>query len=330
MSYFERLSAFSAGIDRLSTFIRRINEGGWQADSNNNDNASTKLEDTKREASRISTWTSSAAPGGYSMVDDSEQVNLTVEEKVKATTIRLIVQPFGHAIDTQYQTQRVVKDDDMKCPVLECVDLSILTPDGYRVLIGGLIEPPTSTSSTHNVMPCRDGINFTVNAGDRVLLVGPSGTGKSSLLRAISGLWELGSGTVTWNSSLLSYGDSLRDKSEAPDGVFFLPQKPYNLLGSLRQQIAYPDIFPGDAIDCPERQQARHDSRGSVNRAVPFAPPLLTIPTTSGDDKDRELLEILRKVRLETFASRMGGGDELEGLAAHNDWTKVIIIVLIW
>ena len=324
---FEKLSAFSAGIDRLSTFIHRINQGGWQADSSN-ESANAKLEELKSSTPLISkAWTATVAPGGYSMVDDLEQTNLNIEEKVKATTIKLIVQPFGQAIDGQYQGKQLVKDDDVKCAVLQCVDLSILTPDGYRVLIGGLIDPPPSPSNTHahNVTPCRDGINFTVNAGDRVLLVGPSGTGKSSLLRAISGLWELGSGTVTWNSSLFSYSDSERDSNEAPDGVFFLPQKPYNLLGSLRQQIAYPDIFPGDVTDYPERHQARLDSRGSGSRAVPFAPPLLTISTTSGDDRDRELLEILRKVRLETLASRMGSGDELEGLAAHNDWTKVII-----
>jgi putative ATP-binding cassette transporter len=41
-------------------------------------------------------------------------------------------------------------------------------------------------------------------------------------------------------------------------------------------------------------------------------------------DGDFELLEILRKVRLETLASRMGGGDERAGLAEHNDWSKVL------
>ena len=29
VDYFEKLSLFSAGIDRLSTFILRVNEGGW-------------------------------------------------------------------------------------------------------------------------------------------------------------------------------------------------------------------------------------------------------------------------------------------------------------
>jgi putative ATP-binding cassette transporter len=37
VNYFEKLSAFSAGIDRLSTFIHRINQGGWQSNSLDNE-----------------------------------------------------------------------------------------------------------------------------------------------------------------------------------------------------------------------------------------------------------------------------------------------------
>ena len=33
VDYFEKLSLFSAGIDRLSTFIHRVNEGGWHANN---------------------------------------------------------------------------------------------------------------------------------------------------------------------------------------------------------------------------------------------------------------------------------------------------------
>ena len=60
-----------------------------------------------------------------------------------------------------------------------------------------------------------------------LVVVGASGSGKSSLLRAIAGLWTRGQGTVR----------------RPPLGqIFFLPQKPYMLLGTLREQLLYPRL----------------------------------------------------------------------------------------
>lgn len=60
-----------------------------------------------------------------------------------------------------------------------------------------------------------------------MLIVGESGAGKSSLLKAAAGLWH-------WGSS----GIIRRDME--PRGVLFLPQRPYMSLGSLRDQLTYP------------------------------------------------------------------------------------------
>lgn len=58
-----------------------------------------------------------------------------------------------------------------------------------------------------------------------LLVQGPSGTGKTSLIRALAGIWREGSGKV--NRPALSE-------------VMFLPQRPYLILGSLRDQLTYP------------------------------------------------------------------------------------------
>ncbi len=68
-------------------------------------------------------------------------------------------------------------------------------------------------------------LSLAVEPGSSLMVVGASGCGKSSLLRAIVGLWDSGSGKI------------LRPHSKE---MLFLPQQPYMLLGSLRSQLLYP------------------------------------------------------------------------------------------
>ena len=68
-------------------------------------------------------------------------------------------------------------------------------------------------------------LSLTIAPGDRLLVVGPSGCGKTSFLRLVSGLWTPAAGQV----------------ERPPVGeLMFIPQKPYMLLGSLREQLCYP------------------------------------------------------------------------------------------
>lgn len=68
-----------------------------------------------------------------------------------------------------------------------------------------------------------DGLQL--NAGDSLLVQGRSGKGKTTLLRAIAGLWPFGSGRV---------------QRTGDEASLFLPQKPYLPHGTLRAALAYP------------------------------------------------------------------------------------------
>jgi vitamin B12/bleomycin/antimicrobial peptide transport system ATP-binding/permease protein len=76
-------------------------------------------------------------------------------------------------------------------------------------------------------------LSATVQPGERVALLGPLGTGKTALLRAIAGLWPFGAGRI-----------------ELPEDarVFFLPARPFLPIGTLREAVSFPSP-PGSFSD---------------------------------------------------------------------------------
>jgi putative ATP-binding cassette transporter len=79
--------------------------------------------------------------------------------------------------------------------------------------------------------------DLVIEPAERVLVTGVSGSGKTSLFRALGGVWPFGSGRI-----------------RVPKGanLLVLPQNPYLPLGTLRGALAYPgplDAFAPDEID---------------------------------------------------------------------------------
>ena len=104
-------------------------------------------------------------------------------------------------------------------------------------------------------------------AGERVLLQGPSGSGKSSLFRTLAGIWPFASGAV----------------QRSPDAMF-IPQRPYFPNGALREALAYPDL-PSRYSDA-QLQQALADAQlpalaGDLDRQAAWG------QTLSGGEQQR-------------------------------------------
>ena len=124
------------------------------------------------------------------------------------------------AVKRQPYDQKIQTDI---APKLQFRHMTLMTPNSEQTLV-------------------RD-LSLQVGTGDRLLIVGASGCGKSSLLRAIAGLWSNGAGQI---------------HRPDVDEMLFLPQKPYMLLGTLREQLIYPKNY-----DCPDAML--HDILNKVN-----------------------------------------------------------------
>ncbi|XP_030964624.1 ABC transporter D family member 2, chloroplastic [Quercus lobata] len=176
-------------------------------------------------------------------------------------------------------------------------------------------------------------LSLVINEKDHLLVTGPSGSGKTSLLRALAGLWSTGRGRVTFyvddgqypQSSISSdgdlpeantihdtHGELKRHINRNSRGIFFLPQRPYMVLGTLRQQLLYP-MWAEDAV-------ANSDSAKPTG-LLPF----LMRAQISGNEIEKpskptndDLIQALEDVRLGYILPRFGSLD------STCEWSSVL------
>ncbi|XP_010260906.2 PREDICTED: ABC transporter D family member 2, chloroplastic [Nelumbo nucifera] len=201
-----------------------------------------------------------------------------------------------------------------KCDkLLDIENLTLQTPKSKTVLV-------------------RD-LSLVVKKKDHLLVTGPSGSGKTSLLRAMAGLWSTGKGKITFYIEDAKETQSPISPDMTPSEVintertdvelgmfrygknhdaFFLPQRPYMVLGTLRQQLLYP-TWGEDPL--PFSVNAK--STGSL----PF---LMQAPQTeyAGEKPKKptldDLIRVLEDVRLGYILSRLNGLDKTY------EWSSVL------
>jgi ABC-type uncharacterized transport system fused permease/ATPase subunit len=246
VNQFEQLATFSAGIDRLSTFMAAIREADFERSS---DSPLMQLPNSKLKEMD-------------SELNESDIVPMALDSDL--TSIDLVRMSPKDPVGSGQQ-------QPIDSSILNIKEMTLFTPDRKRTLITKL--------------------NVTLQESENLLIVGNSGAGKSSLLRAIAGLWTAGEGII---------------ERPADVDIYFLPQRPYCALGSLKDQLMYPSLEQINPDDYPDghRLSRSHILRQSFS--------------------DEDLLAVLDAVDLSELAKRAGDGDPIRGLSAVLDWSNTL------
>ncbi len=127
-----------------------------------------------------------------------------------------------------------------------------------------LLPPPTASLSVENlsvfppgqIEPAIQGINFRIRAGQGLAVIGPSAAGKSTLARALSGVWPASQGEIRLDDAAL---DQWLPETLGPH-VGYVPQDIELFDGTVVENIARFDPSPdSEAVIAAARAAGVHD-----------------------------------------------------------------------
>jgi ABC-type uncharacterized transport system fused permease/ATPase subunit len=155
-------------------------------------------------------------------------------------------------------------------------------------------------------------VTMDVQEGGHLLITGPNGSGKTSLLRVLAGLWAPLEGAVKTPSP-----------SSRPGGkvMMWLPQRPYLLQGSLRDQVVYPDVAAAEKTKKKGARGAR-DGRRDGESGGASAPSTPREASEEADAEDERIKTCLRMAGLGKFVDGGVPGVNLD--TRHLEWNDVL------
>ncbi|MCX6073292.1 MAG: ATP-binding cassette domain-containing protein [Campylobacterales bacterium] len=117
------------------------------------------------------------------------------------------------------------------------------TPKGFIDVENIVVLPPDSK------VPSVRGISLSIKAGETVAIIGPSAAGKSSLARAILGVWPCANGKVRIDGAELSH----YDREVLGQYIGYLPQDIELFDGTISENIArYEDPKPEMVVEAAQ------------------------------------------------------------------------------
>ena len=168
--------------------------------------------------------------GAYLAVNHEISAGLVIAGSVllgrALAPIDLIIGSWKGFISARSQYSRL--NDILDKQKAESERMSLPTPEGHVQVENIIVSPPGSRT------PVIKGISFTVPSGTVVGVIGPSASGKSTLARALLGVWVPQHGVVRLDGADIGNWD----KDELGPHIGYLPQDIELFEGSISENIA--------------------------------------------------------------------------------------------